>query len=707
MIACLAQGKYLRGRAPIWLWCAAFTVAATYPLTVRLEALYWGDVMLYFLPALEFARRELQAGRVPLWNPFVLCGQPYVGNPQTSLLYPMTLLLPAIAATRYMAVTAAVHVAVAWAGTYRHVRWIGASRLAGALAASTFVGGAAFLSRLQFPTMVMAMAWLPWLLYASERMAVKPSARSSLLLACAAALSLLAGHPQVAYISLILGLIGLLWSERGRPWRVRMAAVTRWSACVTLGCVAATAYWLPTIDVLRLSARPELSLMSADRFVIGWQHLLGLLWPGFLGTAKSGSYWAPGNMWEPALFIGLPQLVLAAYAVVVLIKREPARMHAWVALGSLWLSLGVWGGLYTLAYYAVPGMNVFHDPARFGIPASSALACLAGLGFDAIRPRLGKASVPVCVLSVGLLVNYTGRLTPTVKADELAYRPRLLALGAGGRVYSAVRQETWDRYVNYSEYGPESGRYVHELTDTTTPNIGMRYGIADAAGYEPVPIRCATAFEALLRESVLEQAPVFAQLAAIADVRRVVFPLGLASRHPSLLPVENRRSTFTLAFGGAAPVRLAYTARCIPDDRRALEALGRSAQGSPSAIVSRPVGLPAYDVTEGEASGSAEWHSMPGGGDCRLRGIARRCLLIVAVTAMPGWRITVDGRTVEAVRANVAFLGVPVKAGAQRVRVRYEPAAFRVGLFLTFVGTACIAAIAGACIVHGGFGKVH
>ena len=57
------------------------------------QVFYWGDTGSYFLPLHQFLRRELLAGRLPLWNPFMLCGTPFVGNPQMFPLYPTTALL--------------------------------------------------------------------------------------------------------------------------------------------------------------------------------------------------------------------------------------------------------------------------------------------------------------------------------------------------------------------------------------------------------------------------------------------------------------------------------------------------------------------------------------------------------------------------------------------------------------------------------------
>jgi len=68
-------------RVPIGL--LILTLIYFWPQLMEGRVLYWGDIGLYFAPMSEFLRVNLRVGRLPLWNPLILCGTPYVGNPQT------------------------------------------------------------------------------------------------------------------------------------------------------------------------------------------------------------------------------------------------------------------------------------------------------------------------------------------------------------------------------------------------------------------------------------------------------------------------------------------------------------------------------------------------------------------------------------------------------------------------------------------------
>ena len=53
------------------------------------------DALGLFQPWREFARAALWKGTLPLWNPHIFCGLPFMSNGQTAVLYPPNLLAKA------------------------------------------------------------------------------------------------------------------------------------------------------------------------------------------------------------------------------------------------------------------------------------------------------------------------------------------------------------------------------------------------------------------------------------------------------------------------------------------------------------------------------------------------------------------------------------------------------------------------------------
>src|SRR5262245_53706875 len=83
------------------------------------------DTYRYYYPTAVYLHRELRAGRIPLWNPYQLAGQPYLALHVPAVLYPPNLLLlailPPLAA---LAAQAVLHLFVAGLFT-----WLFAGRL--------------------------------------------------------------------------------------------------------------------------------------------------------------------------------------------------------------------------------------------------------------------------------------------------------------------------------------------------------------------------------------------------------------------------------------------------------------------------------------------------------------------------------------------------------------------------------------------------
>ncbi len=88
----------------------------------------------------------------------------------------------------------------------------------------------------------------------------------------------------------------------------------------------------------------------------------------------------------------------------------------------------------------------------------------------------------------------------------------------------------------------------------------------------------------------------------------------------------------------------------------------------------------------------------PGMIDARTSVRTGPAMLFISEGFAPGWRATVEAagesRRERVHRADIAFQGVLVPQGEAVVRLRYEPASFRLGCFLMLVGLLVLAAVA-------------
>lgn len=664
------------------------------------QALYWGDISLYFQPLNEFILHSLKHGEVPLWNPYVLCGQPLIGNPQSTVIYPTTLLLPFMPVWAFFTVDYACHLVFGGLGMYLFARRLCGDRLSGVMAALVFTGSGFIMARLQFPTMIQAAAYLPWLFLLADRLVERPGMGYASILSLVVALEVLAGHAQLAYMSFFAAIVYFLvrlYQIRTHTNRVQ-AAFCLGAGALILGIVATGAQILPMAQLFGLSTRERLSWVQANRFTLRWGDLINFLAPYWHGNPARGDYWGTGNLWESCVYVGIIPLVLALMVIARRIQRRSVLFFGSMAVVSLWLALGKFGGLFWIAFYLVPGLASFHDPARFTFITTFAVALLAALGLRSMRDRgwSGKSRSALVALSALNLWGFSAHLNPTISPSSFGYRPQFMASAPAmgeGRVFTAQRDRVWQRYLNYSDYGPDSARYVHELTDTVSPNIGMRFGVEEASGYEPVPLQAVTEVDAIVRTAMERKSPSLPNLLGLFNATAVLLPEMTRYRHPALQTVPVR-GTNVLAlkypFARAWLVRRTYR---VDGSRRALAALG-AAEFDPRqmAIVTDSKGLDAAPSTLPVNPVQLERATETGLSLIVDAGPAP-AYLFVSASWYPGWRATIDSRPTMIERANHAFRGVALPAGLHRVVFTYSPAPYRIGLFLTLV--SCWAIVSG------------
>lgn len=711
---------------------ALFTVVLLWPLCIG-RSLYWGDVALYFEPVLRFAQSSLRHGEAPLWNRFMNCGQPYVGNPQSAVFYPTTILLLFMPAWLFISVNTILHLFLCGAFAYRFLcRWTlhrGAA-LSGAL---VYMGSACLVSRLQFPTMVQTAAYFPLLLAGVDAAIDRPGLRATACVAVTIGLTVLAGHPQVAYLSFLctalysLSRLWSTWQQESRPVSgdeaspigiLALPATRRLFVAAGLGLLLAAVQILPSLQLLRFSPRDQMSLGQANRFYLNAPQLLSLVLPRFFGHPAAGDYWGTGNAWEPSLFVGWLPLVFIAYSVVRCGRESLVRFWAVAGLIGIWLATGNDGRLYQLAFFVVPGLSSFHDPARFLLITTFAFAVLTAVGYDAWCVRKAwfrRRARQAALFAVALPLLWFGQAwNPTLSHSIWRYRPAVAsalkdAVG-DGRLYSLTHEIYWRRFVTegYEDYGPNSMGYLRTLRNAFMANTPMRYGIEEVFAYEPVAVEGTADIDGMARYAMRRAEPNTTRLMALMGARTFLLADGQTVRYPRLNPLrlpgadkgEDPGVHAWVNADGLPGAWLVRKARRIEGSVRVLASLAApDFNPAETAVVTggqvNSIALPG----EWGAAGVSEPVAPVAQGeqDATSRRFTADCgkspaYLVWSATAYPGWKAVVDGKARPLFRTDGAFLGLPLGPGRHHVRFLYRPQVYAVGLYLTLVCAGILAA---------------
>lgn len=338
-----------------------------------------GDLFTYFYPYWAEAARAFRAGRLPLWNPYLFMGVPFLANSQAGVLYPLNwplwLLLPAHRALHWSAL---LHLGLAGAGAYLYARrLLGLGHLGAWAAGAAFALGNYLGAQIEHINQLQTLAWLPWALLLEERLFIPPAAgfprRALGGLALVIGLILLAGHAQSAFIALLgMGTVALI-PRAGVPIRRRLILL---AGTMALGGALAAAQLLPTAELARLSVRRGgLPFLERLSFSLSPVYLARALLPGY------GRPVEPENI-EYVAAIGVTGLLLALSS---LRSRHPARpVPLLLVFLGLFLALGLYNPLYLLLARFVPGFAHFRAPARWLALWALGAALMAGAGMDSL-----------------------------------------------------------------------------------------------------------------------------------------------------------------------------------------------------------------------------------------------------------------------------------------------------------------------------------
>ena len=411
-----------------WLTLALAALAILWPLGLTHRVLAGVDALTYFTPYWAHRMAELRAGQMPLWNPYLFLGVPFLANPQAAVLYPLHWPLSWLRPEQALIWSALLHVWLAAGFTYTFARRsLRLSRLAAWLAGLVFGMGGFTLARVENINQLNALAWLPALLWLYDETARAANGRSRIrwgaALAAAIALQLLAGHTQTTYVNMVgLGLwagwpvlVGAWrgWRRTGgdgetgrhgdaatrghgepgtndeRPARLHDYLLPM--LAVIPAILLAAAQLLPTLELNGLGLRTGgLPYRQAVSFSLRPRLLAQSLLPPY-GRGLDAAFGSEGYA-EFVGYVGIAGLVLAGVGLSLLWRRTAeAKRPPWnvqratlLAASGFLLALGAYNPLYYLLWRVIPGFDLFRAPARWLELFALGVAALAAFGLDAL-----------------------------------------------------------------------------------------------------------------------------------------------------------------------------------------------------------------------------------------------------------------------------------------------------------------------------------
>ncbi len=471
------------------LW-TLITLVLFWPVVVGVKSVFFGDLALYFIPQFGNIAEALREGKLLLWNHTILGGVPHVGNPQGWLLYPTVWLNAVLPAWHVAGLIPVIHTPIAALGMHTLARRLGLSIFASMVAAGTFAFSSVLLTKAQFPNMVQAIAWTPWILVAVLSCLRRPGLKTSMFVAVTGSLSVCAGHAQITWMDALICIAIVVW-------KCRSGRTLRWLCIAAVAIVLlSAAYLLPMVEIAGWSGRDHMSMAQANRFRVpmaGLSAYMTDVHPGGDPYTPSGFRWA-GNTWEISAYFGVmaPVIVMLMGLPLLMVKhRLRILILASLALCTVgwWLSAGIQGGLYPFVFRFVPGAKAFHDPARFlhfvhiGVPL-----VIGGVLSTIGTSRGGRIVGAVLGLAnVATLLYVSPTWYPLVSSDVWKAAADHYRTHADAVIYTQNDRSVWLTFANPKTFaGVQTDKRVREFLMSGIPNIPGTWGVVSIGGYEPV-----------------------------------------------------------------------------------------------------------------------------------------------------------------------------------------------------------------------------
>lgn len=351
-------------------------IGANYELT---------DTVEVFQPFLRYTRASLP--HIPLWNPYISGGRPYLANAQSAIFSPFNIPAYILPFLTSLAVTGFLKLFVGALGGFALGRRLG-MRFGGA-----FVSGLVFAFGMFF---VLLLGWpetsifpiMPWALLAADSVATEPTPLWGCALSVLVALTYFGGHPETTFhvlfallVFFVFRLLVRMRTERAPPRRLLRPALA-FVGSMLVGTAIAAVVIVPFAELLAYSSDYGRRLNASGDY---WprKYLGGLFLHDYWGRVTQQSNVVPFEQLR-GWYAGAVTLMLAPVALLI----RPTLMRWGVALFALFSVCMVVGvpPVFTIVT-KLPGFNSTHNEPMI-IYFLLCIGLLAGWGLDELSsPR--------------------------------------------------------------------------------------------------------------------------------------------------------------------------------------------------------------------------------------------------------------------------------------------------------------------------------
>ena len=333
-----------------------------YPMLLG-KTLIFGDNYSLMVPGKLFTTNWLKQGVLPLWNPNIFAGLPWIGDVNQSILYPSTLLFLVFKPAMALNLTFILHLFIAYLGMYYLLKLVvrdHPSQIIGAVLwmLSTQVAGS-----LHNISTLQSIVWLPWICYFGLQ--IQQSWKQKLFFVLMVLMQFAGGYPQHVLYSIVGAVVlSLIFKDRQNfSW---IEWLKHWLMTATLTISVSTVIWLPFIQLLQSSTRMEQTITQAGVGSLNPAMLIKMLVPYFFDKQIAGFKWGPAWSGQPNVLFYFSWLGLLCLFWPIKIKKNKQQINRNIAIFvivTLVFALGTYLPGFSFIQKAIPVFRIGRYPS--------------------------------------------------------------------------------------------------------------------------------------------------------------------------------------------------------------------------------------------------------------------------------------------------------------------------------------------------------
>lgn len=354
-----------------------------------------------------------------LWSNEYFAGHPVFAAPEKQYSYPLRYLFSSLPNDfSYNIFVLSGFILTAWF-TYGYCYRLSQSSFASFAGGLTFGLSGFMMINVDHLSMIHATAWMPLLVWSLHELRETPSRLWFSLCVLATTLSILSGHPQITFYTMLFsGFYVLALANSSSIGAVRYCGVCLVAVVLGLGLSAIEV--IPMVELGQSSTKQTMSYEVFSSYAFPANQSAQLFFPFIYGGSTESIYGGPffGLAHSRGIIgsIGFLSIMLAVYGSVNYWKRDiNCRYWFCALLIAFVLALGDSTVFFKWAFQ-VPAFNLFRAHGRLMMIVAFATAVLAALGLAALQ-RQSITLFTRLIIVFGLQVLVLGLLFWTISGD--------------------------------------------------------------------------------------------------------------------------------------------------------------------------------------------------------------------------------------------------------------------------------------------------